>query len=316
MKERIVVVAGPTAVGKTDISIELAKRLNGEIISADSMQVYRHMDIGTAKVTEEEMSGIKHYLIDILEPDERFDVSIFKNMAKDAVTEITAKGKLPIIVGGTGFYIQALLKDVDFENEEKNAEDVNSRKYYEYARVNGNEALHKELEKIDKASADSIHYNNVKRVIRALEFYDNTGKLFSEYNAEQKERISPYDYKYFVLNDDREKLYERINQRIDKMLDMGLLSEVKKIYDLKLPTNATSLQGIGYKEYFDYFRNEKTVDECTEILKQETRRFAKRQLTWFRRENDTIWKDWQTYGYDKEKLLESIISDINSEWKE
>ena len=289
MKKPLIILTGPTAVGKTKASIGLAKALNGEIISADSMQVYKYMDIGSAKIRPEEMDGIKHYLIDELEPDEEFHVVRFQQMAKAAMEEIYAKGKVPIVVGGTGFYIQALLYDIDFtENEEDTAYRMELE---QIAKENGPEKLHEMLQEVDPESAETIHANNVKRVIRALEFYKLTGQKISEHNEKERAKESPYEFCYFVLNNDRKLLYDRIDLRIDKMLEEGLLEEVTSLKNKGYTKDMVSMQGLGYKEILDYLNGECSLEEAIYILKRDTRHFAKRQLTWFRRERDVIWVD-------------------------
>lgn len=306
MKKPLIILTGPTAVGKTKASIGLAKALNGEIISADSMQVYKYMDIGSAKIRPEEMQGIKHYLVDELMPDEEFHVVRFQQMAKQAMEEIYAKGKIPIVVGGTGFYIQALLYDIDFtENEEDTAyrselEQIASEKGAEY--------LHEMLRNVDAKSAESIHANNVKRVIRALEFYKLTGQKISEHNEKERAKDSPYDFCYFVLNDDRKLLYDRIDRRIDIMLEEGLLEEVISLKNKGYTRDMVSMQGLGYKEILDYLNGEYSLEEAIYILKRDTRHFAKRQLTWFRRERDVIWIDKTKYDHDEDRILEVMLS--------
>ena len=308
MKKPLIILTGPTAVGKTKASIELAKALNGEIISADSMQVYKHMDIGSAKIRPEEMQGVKHYLIDELEPDEEFHVVRFQEMAKKAMEEIYAKNKIPIVVGGTGFYIQALLYDIDFTESN---EDAPYRKELEQLVVEkGAEHLHELLQAVDPKSAEVIHANNVKRVIRALEFYKQTGEKISEHNEQERAKASPYEFCYFVLTDDRENLYERINLRIDQMLEEGLVEEVKFLKAKGYTKDMVSMQGLGYKEILDYLNGECSLEEAVYILKRDTRHFAKRQLTWFRRERDVIWIPKNEYGYDEEKVLEIMLENI------
>lgn len=308
MKRPLIILTGPTAVGKTKASIGLAKALNGEIISADSMQVYKYMDIGSAKIRPEEMQGIRHYLIDELEPDEEFHVVKFQQMAKEAMEAIYAKGKIPIVVGGTGFYIQALLYDIDFT--ESNEDSTYRQELEQLAKEQGAEQLHEMLRNVDPVSADTIHANNVKRVIRALEFYHQTGEKISEHNEQERTKKSPYDFCYFVLNDDRENLYERINLRIDQMLEEGLVEEVKSLKDKGYTRDMVSMQGLGYKEILDYLNGECTLEEAIYILKRDTRHFAKRQLTWFRRERDVIWIDKPAYNYDEDKILEAMLDSI------
>ena len=296
MKRPLIILTGPTAVGKTETSINLAKAINGEIISADSMQIYKYMDIGSAKISKEEMQGICHYLIDELEPDEEFHVVRFQQMAKQAMEEIYAKGKVPIVVGGTGFYIQALLYDIDFTDS-----DESSSYRAELERLiveKGAQYLHDMLRSVDPASAESIHANNIKRVIRALEFYEQTGQRISEHNEVERAKESPYDFCYFVLNDERERIYERINLRIDKMLEQGLIEEVQRLKDKGYTRDMVSMQGLGYKEILDYLSGSCTLEEAIYILKRDTRHFAKRQLTWFRRERDVIWIQKDKHALD------------------
>lgn len=308
MKKPLIILTGPTAVGKTKASIGLAKALNGEIISADSMQVYKYMDIGSAKIQPEEMDGIKHYLIDELEPDEEFHVVRFQQMAKQAMEEIYAQNKIPIVVGGTGFYIQALLYDIDFTDGD---EDTEYRQELEaLAAKEGAEALHALLQEVDPESANVIHANNVKRVIRALEFYKQTGERISEHNEQERQKESPYDFCYFVLNDQRARLYDRINLRIDQMLENGLIEEVRALKEKGYTKDMVSMQGLGYKEILDYLNGVCTLEEAIYILKRDTRHFAKRQLTWFRRERDVIWVDKDCYDYNDETILKVMLQHI------
>lgn len=309
MKPPLVILTGPTAVGKTEISIKLAKRINGEIISADSMQVYRYMDIGTAKIQKEEMQGVPHYLIDILEPKEEFNVVKFQEYALNAMNEIYAKGKIPIIVGGTGFYIQSVLYGIDFSD---NDEDSSYRKELEeLAITKGQTYLHDELKKVDEISANSIHQNNVKRVIRALEYYHQTGLKISEHNEEQRQKESPYNFSYFVLTNHRNVLYERINLRIDKMLEAGLIEEVKNLLQKGCTKEMVSMQGLGYKEIISYLDGECTLEEAIYLLKRDTRHFAKRQLTWFKREKEVTWIEKNEYE-DKEEIILDALTDYLS----
>ena len=305
MKKPLIILTGPTAVGKTKASIGLAKALNGEIISADSMQVYKHMDIGSAKIRPDEMEGIPHYLVDELEPDEEFHVVRFQEMAKKALEEIYEKNKIPIVVGGTGFYIQALLYDIDFT--ESNEDSVYRQELERIAREKGAEYLHDMLRMVDPKSAEMIHVNNVKRVIRALEFQKQTGQKISEHNEKERAKTSPYEFCYFVLNDDRNRLYERINLRIDKMLEEGLVSEVQSLKAKGYTKDMVSMQGLGYKEILDYLNGECSLEDAVYILKRDTRHFAKRQLTWFRRESDVIWIDKQAFQYDEERILKEML---------
>ena len=289
MDKPLVIIAGPTACGKTATSIELAKKINGEIISADSMQVYKYMDIGTAKATKQEMQDIPHYLIDEFYPDEEFNVMIFQKKAKDYIDQIYKKGKIPILVGGTGFYINALVFDNNFVEEES---DSNLRnELYELAEKNGVEYLHNMLKECDPESAEKIHYNNVKRVARAIEFYKKTGKPISEHNKEAKSKSSPYKTAFIVLDMDRQKLYERINKRVDVMIEDGLVDEVKMLLEKGYKKELVSMQGLGYKEIVAYINGETSLEEAIEKLKQSTRHFAKRQLTWFRGQTDGLWID-------------------------
>lgn len=303
-KKKLIILTGPTAVGKTKLSIETARMLNAEIISADSMQVYKYMDIGTAKITKEEMEDITHYMVDELEPEEEFNVVVFKRLALKYMDEIYKKGKIPLIVGGTGFYIQALLYDIDFTENDDDGGAIR-RELEELVRVKGEEYLHSELAKVDKESADDIHPNNVKKVIRALEYYRLTGQKMSEHNKEQRQKESPYNFLYLVLNDDRQLLYDRIDKRIDIMLKDGLIDEVKFLKEKGYTKDLVSMQGLGYKEILDYLDGSSTLDEAIYILKRDTRHFAKRQLTWFRREKVTTWIDKSKFEND-EAILEYI----------
>ena len=304
MKKPLIVIGGPTACGKTGFSIQLAKKIGGEIISADSMQVYRYMDIGTAKVTLEEADGVPHYLIDEFDPDEEYNVMIFQQKAKAYMEEIWAKGKVPILVGGTGFYINALLYDNDFTETENDT--TYREECYKLAQEQGPEVLFERLKEVDPAYAEIMHANNVKRVTRALEYHYLTGQKFSEHNAEQKEKESPYDAAVIILNMDREKLYERIELRIDLMMEQGLLEEVKGLLEKGYAPDLVSMQGIGYKEFVPYFNGECTLEEAVTQLKTNTRRFAKRQLTWFRRQIDGLWVDLG--NATGEKAMEDVLS--------
>lgn len=303
-KKKLIILTGPTAVGKTKLSIETARMLNAEIISADSMQVYKYMDIGTAKITKEEMEDITHYMVDELEPDEEFNVVVFKRLALKYMDEIYKKGKIPLIVGGTGFYIQALLYDIDFTENDDDGGSIRAE-LEELGRLKGNEYLHNELAKVDKESAEEIHPNNIKKVIRALEYYKLTGQKISEHNKEQRQKESPYNFLYLVLNDDRQVLYDRIDKRIDIMIKDGLIDEVKYLKEKGYTKDLVSMQGLGYKEILDYLDGSSTLDEAIYILKRDTRHFAKRQLTWFRREKITTWIDKSKFEND-EAILKYI----------
>lgn len=306
-KQKLIVLTGPTAVGKTEISIELARRINGEIISADSMQVYKYMDIGSAKISPDEMGNIKHYLIDVLDPSEDFNVYRFKCLAKECLNEIYSKNKIPIIVGGTGFYIQALLYDIDFSEEE----DTNSEYRQELEKLSeekGPEFIHDMLKVVDPESAEAIHCNNVKRVIRALEYFHNTNEKISEHNSSQRQKDSPYDFRYFVLTDNRDVIYERIDKRVDMMMEQGLLDEVKSLKARGYSMDNISMQGLGYKEILAYLDGKYSLEEAIRIIKRDTRHFAKRQLTWFRREKDVIFINKNEYERNNEKIINHIIS--------
>lgn len=307
-EKNVVVLTGPTAVGKTALSIALAKALDTGIISADSMQVYKHMDIGSAKIMPEEMQGVEHALIDVYEPDEEFHVVRFQHDAKAAMERLWARGKLPLVVGGTGFYIQALLYDIDFAAED--ADGALREKYESLAKEQGAEALHEMLRAIDPQSAGDIHANNVKRVIRALEFYEKTGTPISAHNAAERAKKSPYGFAYFVLTDRREKLYERIDARVDAMMAQGLLEEVKALKRMGYTRDMVAMQGLGYKELLAYLDGECSLEEAVYVIKRDTRHFAKRQLTWFRRERDVIWVDKAAFDYDDEKILSYMLEKI------
>lgn len=307
-KKPLIILTGPTAVGKTKASIGLAKAIGGEIISADSMQVYRHMDIGSAKITKEEMADVPHYLIDVLEPEEEFHVVRFQQMAKAAMADIYSRGKIPIIVGGTGFYIQALLYDIDFTENE--GDSVYREKLEALAKEKGAAYLHGQLAMVDPKSAEEIHANNIKRVIRALEFYHQTGQKISEHNERERQKESPYQFCYFVLNDRRECLYERIDQRVDQMIRNGLIQEVQTLKERGCTKQMVSMQGLGYKEIFSYLEGDCSLEEAVYIIKRDTRHFAKRQLTWFKRERDVIWVQKDELNYDDKKLLQSLLESI------
>ena len=329
-KKPLIILTGPTAVGKTELSIKLAKAVNGEIISADSMQVYRHMDIGTAKIMPEEMDGVPHHLIDILEPTKDFNVFLFQKYAKVAMNGIYGRGKIPIIVGGTGFYIQSVLYDIEFdentndnniidrnideisidESKTNNADDSYRNELTKYYEENGALKLHELLKDVDPESYNNIHENNVKRVIRALEFYKENGYPISEHNKEQRAKESPYNFAYFVLNQDRSILYDRIEKRIDIMINDGLLDEVRNLADQGCTPDMVSMQGLGYKEIIPYLNGECSLEDAIYILKRDTRHFAKRQLTWFRRERDVIWVDKdELHGTDAQ--LEYMLKQLS-----
>ena len=306
MKKPLIVLTGPTAVGKTKLSIALAKAVNGEIISADSMQVYRYMDVGSAKITPDEMDGVPHHLVDVLDPTEDFNIVLFQQLAKKSMEEIYSKGRIPILVGGTGFYIQAITRDIDFTQSEQ---DDSYRKELEaLVAEKGSSFLHDMLASVDPKSAEDIHENNVKRVIRALEFYKQNGTRNSEHNEEQKEHVSPYNLAYFVLNAPRPLLYERIDARVDEMLKNGLVEEVKTLQRMGCHRGMVSMQGLGYKEILAWLEGEYPYDEAVRILKRDTRHFAKRQLTWFRREGEVTWVDKDKFDYNDSQILTYMLS--------
>lgn len=306
-KQPLVILTGPTAVGKTGLSVKLAKETGGEIISADSMQVYKAMDIGSAKINPEEMQGIRHHMIDVLEPEDDFNVVTFQRMCKTYMEDIYNRKMLPIIAGGTGFYIQSVLYDIDFTENEEDSKYRNELE--QFAQNYGAKALHERLKKVDPASADAIHSNNIKRIIRALEFYEQTGTRISEHNEKERRKQSVYNSCYFVLNDDREQLYNRIDKRVDMMIEQGLIDEVKALKARGLHRGQVSMQGLGYKEILAYLDGEISLDEAVYIIKRDTRHFAKRQLTWFRREKEVIWIDKAAFHYDDDKII-SYMKDI------
>lgn len=300
-KRKLIILTGPTAVGKTSLSIGLAKSVGGEIISADSMQVYRHMDIGSAKIKKEEMRGIPHHLVDILSPREEFNVYLFQKLAKDAMEQIYGNGHIPVLVGGTGFYIQSVLYDIDFT--ESDTDTAYREELERLGAEKGAEYLHERLREVDEESAKAIHANNMKRVIRALEYFYLTGTPISEHNRLEREKESPYDFRYFVLNDDRERLYKRIEQRVDRMMEEGLVDEVRKLKEMGCRKEDVSMQGLGYKEILGYLDGELSLEQAVYLIKRDTRHFAKRQLTWFRRERDVIFVNKPDFGYDEERIL-------------
>lgn len=309
MSKPLVILTGPTGVGKTDISIQLAKRINGEIISADSIQVYKYMNIGSAKISPEEMQGIRHYLVDILDPSEDFNVYRFQQLAKDAMQEIYSNGKIPIIVGGTGFYIQSILYDIDFSEESDNNSEIR-KKYENLADEYGNEYIHQLLREVDSESADVIHANNRKRVIRALEYYEINHEKISVHNALQSSKQSPYNFSYFVLNRDRATLYARIDKRVDNMIKQGLVEEVKNLLESGYTKSLVSMQGLGYKEIIPYLEGEYSLENAVDIIKRDTRHFAKRQLTWFRREREAHMLKYEDYDNDSTKLCDEMIKEL------
>lgn len=307
-KKPLVVLTGPTAVGKTKASIGLAKVIGGEIISADSMQVYEYMNIGSAKIRPEEMQGVPHYLIDDLKPWDEFHVVRFQQMAKKAMEQIYANGHIPIVVGGTGFYIQALLYDIDFTGTTQ--DDTYRAELENLVKEKGAVYLHNMLRKVDPKSAEDIHANNVKRVIRALEYYRQTGQKMSEHNEEERRKESPYEFVYFVLNAPREQLYARIDRRVDQMIEEGLVDEVKHLKELGCTKEMVSMQGLGYKEILAYLDGEYDLSTAVYTIKRDTRHFAKRQLTWFRRERQVTWIQKEVYDYDEDRILKAMLSHL------
>ena len=306
---KLVILTGPTSVGKTGLSVKLAKKLNGEIISADSMQVYKHMDIGTAKITEGEMDGVRHHLIDVLEPNEEYNVSRFKEEAEAAINDIYARDRLPVIAGGTGFYIQALLYDVDFSDT---AQTGYRKELMSIAGEEGGYALYDMLRKCDEKAASYIHPNDIKRLTRALEYYHETGMKISEHNEEARKKESPYDFKYFVLNIPRDELYENIDKRVDDMIKKGLVDEVKNLAEMGLDDSYVSMKGLGYKEILRSLNGELSLNEAIRIIKRDTRHFAKRQLTWFKRERDCIWINKDEFGYDDDRIMDFMMGCIQN----
>lgn len=310
-KNKLIILTGPTAVGKSALSVALAKRIGGEIVSADSMQVYKYMDIGSAKIKKEEMDHIPHHLIDILMPEEEFNVVRFQQLAKEALTGIYERGHIPIVAGGTGFYIQALLYDIDFSVEEDHSE-VRKRLEAEAAIIGGMEALHQRLSNVDPESAAVIHPNNQKRVIRALEFWELHGYPISLHNKQQRQRTSPYSFCYFVLTDERERLYKRIDARVDQMLSEDLVNEVSRLKTIGCHSGMVSMQGLGYKEILNYLEGSCTLEEAVYQIKRDTRHFAKRQLTWFGRERDVLWINKKDYDYSDLKILDYMEACIDA----
>ena len=308
MKEPLIVLTGPTASGKTELSVELAKKIGGEIISADSIQVYKYMNVGSAKVSYDEMQGIPHYLIDELYPDEEFNICIFKNMAKNYAKTIRSHGNIPIVAGGTGFYIQSLLYDVTFD-EEGNNTSIRSE-LEEECKKHGSLHMHEILKEVDLESANNIHANNVKRVIRAIEFYRINGYPISKHNETESKKTSPYDFRYYVLNMDRNILYDRINKRVDLMIEQGLVEEVENLLKMGDSKDLVSMQGIGYKEIIQHLLGNNTLQEAVDNIKLNTRHFAKRQLTWFRREKEVTWIDYEKFDFDKERVLNFIMGNL------
>ena len=306
---KIIVIVGPTAVGKTYISVELAKKLNTEIISADSMQIYKGMNIGTAKITEEEKQGIIHHMIDIINPDEEYSVSEFKYDAEKIIDRLLSENRIPIIVGGSGLYVNSLIYDLDFGNTKSNKK---LREYYTYYyKEHGEDALYDKLLKIDPVAAEKIHKNNIKRIIRALEVYDITGVKFSELNTDIRKKSNKYDCILIGLSMERKVLYERINQRVDEMLSNGLVDEVSSLINKGYGKNLVSMRGIGYKEIIEYLEGNTDYEEAVNTLKQNTRRFAKRQYTWFLKDENVKWFSMDNPS-EIDKTLDSIVEYIST----
>ncbi len=310
IKDKLIILAGPTASGKTAVSIDLAKRIGGEIISADSMQIYRGMDIGTAKVTADEMQGVKHYLINVSDPKEDFNIVKFQNMVKCSIEEIKKNGHIPILVGGTGFYIQSIIYDIKFDKEDDNGS-IRKVLEEEYDKM-GADFMYEKLKKIDSISAENIHKNNKKRIIRAIEYFLINNTLISEHNELQRKKTSPYDFRFFVLNPKRDILYDRINKRVDKMVEKGLVDEVKSLIESGLSIDNISMQGIGYKEIVEYLEGNIPLDKAVESIKQNTRHMAKRQVTWFKRERDVIYIDPFEFE-NNEKIVDYMVEKIGIE---
>lgn len=300
----LIIISGATAVGKTELSIRLAQMINGDIISADSMQVYKNFNIGTAKASAEEMKGIKHYLIDELDADEEFSVYEFKIRAEKYINKILSEGKIPIIVGGTGFYIQSVLYGIDFSEEEP---DTKYRQQLEdIAQEKGRAFLHDMLFQIDPVSAQKIHENDLKRVIRALDYYHENKCPISEHNYMQQQKEAAYDYAYFVLNRDRQTIYDRINKRVDMMISNGLVEEVRSLIAGGISPDSVAMQGLGYKETVRYINGDISLDRLSELIKLGTRHFAKRQITWFKRERDVNWLNYEDYS-NADDMLNKMI---------
>lgn len=308
VKKPLIILTGPTAAGKTNLSIQLAKAVGGEIISADSMQVYKHMDIGSAKITQQEMQGVPHHMIDILVPTEDFNVVIFQQYAKKYMEEIYDRGHIPILVGGTGFYIQSVLYDIDFtENDEDTAYRIGLE---QEAETHGNLYLYEKLKAVDAKAAAQIHPNNIKRVIRALEFYEQTGTCISEHNEAERAKTAAYNARYFVLTDNRDTLYARIDNRVDNMLASGLVAEVQSLLSMGCERASTAMQGLGYKEIIDYLQGNISLERAVYLIKRDTRHFAKRQLTWFRREKEVIWLNKEEFSYNDDNILKYMLSEL------
>ncbi|WP_314908752.1 tRNA (adenosine(37)-N6)-dimethylallyltransferase MiaA [Oribacterium asaccharolyticum] len=310
----LLILAGPTAVGKSDFSVKVAKALGGECISADSIQVYKGLNIGSGKITEEEMEGIPHHLLDILNPEEDYDASAFQRMAREKVEEIYRRERLPILVGGTGFYIQAMLRDIDFQEEDEAEKERLRSKLEKEMEERGSIALHEELKLADPVSAEEIHPHNRQRIMRALEYFYLHKSPISKHNREEKEKEALYDSLFLVLNRNREDLYEGINARVEKMFQDGLISEVEAFYKKGYTEHSPGFKGIGYRELFPYLRGECSLSECKALIQQNSRHYAKRQLTWFKREKNTIFVEAENFK-SREEEAEWIIEKCMSKWE-
>ena len=310
----LLILAGPTAVGKSDISIKVAKAFGGECISADSIQVYKGLTIGSGKIREEEMEGGPHYLLDILDPKEDYDASAFQRMAREKVEEIYRRERLPILVGGTGFYIQAMLRDIDFQEEDEAEKERLRSKLEKERKERGSIALHEELKLVDPISAEEIHPHNRQRIMRALEYFYLHKSPISKHNQEEKEKEALYDSLFLVLNRNREDLYEGINSRVEKMFRDGLVSEVEAFYKKGYTEHSPGFKGIGYREIFPYLRGECSLSECKALIQQNSRHYAKRQLTWFKREKETIFVEAENFK-SREEEAEWIIEKCMSKWE-
>lgn len=312
-KKPLLILAGPTAVGKSDFSIKVAKALNGECISADSIQVYQGLDIGSGKITKEEMEGVPHHLLDILDPKEDYDASAFQLMARKKVEEVYQRERLPILVGGTGFYIQAMLNDIDFQEENEEEKARIREKLEKELKDRGSVALHEELQKVDPLSGEAIHPHNKQKIVRALEFFYLHNSPISEHNIQQRQKEALYDSLFLVLNRNREALYAGIDSRVEKMFLEGLVSEVDSFYQKGYTEHSPGFKGIGYREVFPYLRGECSLEECKALIQQNSRHYAKRQLTWFKREKNTLFVEADKFQ-NREEEAEWIIEKCMSKW--
>ncbi len=314
-RKPLVIIAGPTAVGKSAVSAALAADIRGEVISADSVQVYRGLNIGSAKTSADEMNGIPHHLIDVINPDVNYDVAMFQKMAEEELSSVYRSGHLPILCGGTGFYIQALLYGIDFREENTEKSLLIRQELEKRAELPGGpEKLYAELISKDPDSVEKIHAHNVRRVIRALEYYELHGEPISRHNQEERMRPPVYDAMFFVLTDERDALYKRIDSRVDRMMENGLLDEVKWLHSLNLPPSLPAMQAIGYKELLLYLDGRITLPEAAALIKKNSKNYAKRQLTWFRREKDAIWVDISKFNYEKENITKWILTECMNHW--